>query len=130
MRDALWSYPSTRSAMGLARALRRALSARGHLTTRYFLDIAELHRGAPGELAARVGLSARTSVEVMALFQELNDEGVTIVLVTHEHDIADYHKRVVEFRDGGILRDHPVQNRLIARQELAKLENAELEGVA
>lgn len=65
MRDALWSYPSTRSAMGVARAARRALTARGHLTTRYFLDIAELHRDAPAELTARIGLAARTSVEVM-----------------------------------------------------------------
>lgn len=65
MRDALWSYPSTRSAMGVARALRRGLTARGHRTTRYFLDVAELHRGSPEELARRVGLSSQTSVEVM-----------------------------------------------------------------
>lgn len=75
-------------------------------------------------------LDSRTSVEVMSLFQELNDEGVTILLVTHEHDIADYHKRVVEFRDGSILRDHPVAERLVATQELATLESADLEGVA
>ncbi len=65
MRDALWSYPSTRSAMGVARALRRALTARGHLTTRYFLDIAELHRGGPAATAERTGLAASASVEVM-----------------------------------------------------------------
>jgi len=65
MRDALWSYPSTRSAMGVARALRRVLTARGHLTTHYFFDIAELHRGGAGEMAARVGLAAGTAVEVM-----------------------------------------------------------------
>jgi putative ABC transport system ATP-binding protein len=77
-------------------------------------------------------LDSRTSIEVMALFQELNDEGVTIVLVTHEHDIADYHKRVVEFRDGRILRDHPVADRLNAKRQLeAYLENEEiLEGAA
>jgi putative ABC transport system ATP-binding protein len=74
-------------------------------------------------------LDSRTSVEVMSLFQELNNEGVTIVLVTHEHDIADYHKRIVEFRDGKILRDHPVANRLYAENELAAL-NLQLEGVS
>lgn len=64
-RDALWSYPSTRSAMGLARALRRGLTARGHLTTRYFLDLAELHRGSPAQLTERIDLASRSSVEVM-----------------------------------------------------------------
>src|SRR5690606_684693 len=59
-------------------------------------------------------LDSRTSVEVMALFQELNDEGITILLVTHEPDIARYAKRIVEVRDGRILRDHPVQNRHLA----------------
>jgi putative ABC transport system ATP-binding protein len=54
-------------------------------------------------------LDTRTSVEVMALFQELNDQGMTVVLVTHEPDIAQYAKRTVEVRDGRIIRDHPVQ---------------------
>jgi len=53
-------------------------------------------------------LDSRTSVEVMALFQELNDQGVTIIFVTHEHDIIDYARRVVEMRDGVILRDEAV----------------------
>ena len=75
-------------------------------------------------------LDSRTSVEVMALFQELNDEGVTILLVTHEHDIADYHKRIVEVRDGRILRDHPVENRRDAKAELATLADPELAGAA
>lgn len=76
-------------------------------------------------------LDSKTSIEVMALFQELNNEGVTIVLVTHEHDIASYHKRNVEFRDGRILRDHPVLERLSAKHELETyLQNAELEGAA
>src|SRR5215210_7922788 len=75
-------------------------------------------------------LDSKTSVEVMALFQELNNEGVTILLVTHEHDIADYHKRILEFRDGRILRDHPVANRLNAKDELAAINNVELEVVA
>ena len=53
-------------------------------------------------------LDSRTTVEVMALFQELNEQGITIVLVTHEPDVAQYAKRIVEVRDGRILRDHPV----------------------
>ncbi len=66
LRDALWSWPSTRSAMGLARAARRELTARRHLGTRYFLDIAELHRLDGGGLGERVGLARNSSVEVMA----------------------------------------------------------------
>jgi putative ABC transport system ATP-binding protein len=50
-------------------------------------------------------LDSRTSVEVMALFQELNDQGITILLVTHEHDVASYARRVVELRDGRVVRD-------------------------
>ena len=68
-------------------------------------------------------LDSRTSVEVMALFQELNDQGITILLVTHEHDIAEYHKRIVEVRDGLIIRDHPVDNRRIAADDLAALDS-------
>lgn len=65
MRNAHWSWPAVRSAMGRARAARRALTARSHLTTRYFLDVSELHRMPPEALAGRVGLSRETSVEVM-----------------------------------------------------------------
>ncbi|MFT5142538.1 MAG: putative ABC transport system ATP-binding protein [Rhodothermales bacterium] len=50
-------------------------------------------------------LDSRTSVEVMDLFQQLNDQGITIILVTHEHDVAEYAKRVVELKDGKIIRD-------------------------
>jgi putative ABC transport system ATP-binding protein len=56
-------------------------------------------------------LDSRTSVEVMALFQALNDEGITIVLVTHEHDIAEHAKRVVTFKDGNVLSDQPIATR-------------------
>ena len=75
-------------------------------------------------------LDSRTSVEVMALFQELNDQGITILLVTHEHDIADYHKRIVEVRDGQILRDHPVAERRFAAEELEVMNNLETAGVS
>jgi putative ABC transport system ATP-binding protein len=63
-------------------------------------------------------LDTRTTREVMALFQELNDEGVTIVLVTHEPDVAHYARRMVEVRDGRIRRDHPVEGRRSAAQDL------------
>ena len=56
-------------------------------------------------------LDSRTSVEVMAIFQELNEEGKTIVLITHEHDISEHAKRVVTFRDGKILSDVPIEHR-------------------
>lgn len=63
-------------------------------------------------------LDTRTSMEVMKLFQELNEQGITIVLVTHEPDIAAYAKRIVEVRDGKIRRDEPVKNRRSAALDL------------
>jgi putative ABC transport system ATP-binding protein len=71
-------------------------------------------------------LDSRTTVEVMALFQELNDQGITILLVTHEPDVARYAKRIVEVRDGRIVRDHPVTNRHRAADDLRALD-AEVE---
>ncbi len=67
-------------------------------------------------------LDSRTSVDVMALLQALGDSGITIVLVTHEPDIAVYAKRIVEMRDGRIRRDEPVKAR---RNAAADLEEAE-----
>jgi putative ABC transport system ATP-binding protein len=69
-------------------------------------------------------LDSRTSIEVMALFQALNDNGITILLVTHEPDVARYARRVVEVRDGTILRDHPVADRRSAADDLAALDEA------
>jgi putative ABC transport system ATP-binding protein len=66
-------------------------------------------------------LDSRTSVEIMALFQALNDQGITILVVTHEPDVACYAKRVVEVRDGRILRDEPMTNRRIAADDLRAL---------
>jgi len=63
-------------------------------------------------------LDTRTSIEIMATFQELNRQGITIILVTHEHDIADYCKRIIEFRDGRIIRDQAVARSRDAHQDL------------
>jgi putative ABC transport system ATP-binding protein len=64
-------------------------------------------------------LDTRTSIEIMALFQRLNREGMTIVLVTHEPDIAQYATRVLTFRDGRLLRDAAVADRRDADAALA-----------
>jgi putative ABC transport system ATP-binding protein len=66
-------------------------------------------------------LDSRTSVEIMQIFQALNDQGLTIVLVTHEPDIAEFSKRIVVFRDGKIRRDDPVQKRPRAADVLKTL---------
>lgn len=66
-------------------------------------------------------LDSRTSVEIMEIFQKLNDNGLTVVLVTHEHDIAQYAKRVLVFRDGKIRKDDPVTNRPHATEVLKTL---------
>jgi putative ABC transport system ATP-binding protein len=70
-------------------------------------------------------LDSRTSIEVMGVFQKLNDEGISIVMVTHELDIAHFCKRNLILRDGVVVRDEAVQNRSIASEELAKLKAAE-----
>jgi putative ABC transport system ATP-binding protein len=70
-------------------------------------------------------LDSRTSVEVMGVFQKLNDEGITIVMVTHELDIASYCKRNLILRDGVVVRDEPTQDRRIAEHETEKLKQAE-----
>ena len=67
-------------------------------------------------------LDSRTSVEIMDILQRLNMEyGLTVVLVTHEPDIAQYAKRIMEFRDGKVKRDVAVTNRLIAAEVLPTL---------
>jgi putative ABC transport system ATP-binding protein len=64
-------------------------------------------------------LDSRTSIEVMGVFQHFNDAGKTIVLVTHEPDIAQYAKRIVVMKDGQIILDQPVRKRRHAEVELA-----------
>ena len=66
-------------------------------------------------------LDSRTSVELMEIFQTLNDRGLTIILVTHEHDIADFAKRTIVFRDGKIRRDEAVSPRAVASEVLKSL---------
>jgi putative ABC transport system ATP-binding protein len=63
-------------------------------------------------------LDSRTSVEIMAIFQQLNDHGITVVMVTHEPDIAAYARRNVFMRDGVVLNDVAVSDRRNARDEL------------
>jgi putative ABC transport system ATP-binding protein len=66
-------------------------------------------------------LDSRTSVEVMEIFQSLNDRGLTIILVTHEHDIAQFARRSIVFRDGKIRRDEMVAHRAVAAEVLKTL---------
>jgi putative ABC transport system ATP-binding protein len=67
-------------------------------------------------------LDSRTSVEVMGIFQRLNAaRGITVLLITHERDIAEYATRIVSFRDGRIMGDQPVTSRRNAESELASL---------
>jgi len=70
-------------------------------------------------------LDSRTSVEIMDIFQRLNNEGLTIVLVTHETDIAQFAKRSLQFRDGKIRKDEPIRNRPVAAEVLKNMPIAE-----
>jgi putative ABC transport system ATP-binding protein len=71
-------------------------------------------------------LDTRTSIEVMGIFQRLNQErGITVVLITHEMDIAEYGTRTVTFRDGQVVADKAVARRRQAQDELAALPTAE-----
>lgn len=58
-------------------------------------------------------LDTKSSVEIMKIFQRLNNEGATVVMVTHEPDIAQHTKRIVRFKDGEIVLDEEVKNRII-----------------
>ncbi len=67
-------------------------------------------------------LDSRTSVEIMGIFQKLNENGITIVMVTHETDIAAYARRNIVMRDGIVQSDRPVSQRLSAENEMKKLK--------
>ncbi|MED0675470.1 ABC transporter ATP-binding protein [Aneurinibacillus thermoaerophilus] len=71
-------------------------------------------------------LDSRTSIEIMDIFQQLNEQGTTIILVTHEPDIACYAKRLIRFRDGQVVADDPVRDRLFASQQLASERQQEV----
>ena len=70
-------------------------------------------------------LDSQTSIEIMGVFQKLNESGITIVMVTHELDVARYTKRMIILRDGKILTDEKVSERLNAEEELKKLRRAQ-----
>ena len=70
-------------------------------------------------------LDTRTSIEIMGLFQDLNDTGITVIMVTHELDIAAYCKRIVVMRDGLVISDTLNATRRHAREEIAALDQAE-----
>ena len=70
-------------------------------------------------------LDSQTSIEIMGVFQKLNEQGITIVMVTHELDIARYTKRNLIMRDGRIVSDLPVSQRLNAETELRVLRDAQ-----
>ena len=71
-------------------------------------------------------LDSRMTVEIMALFQELNEQGITILLVTHEPEVAQYAKRVVVMKDGRIIKDEPVAGRRNAADDLANRQPDDL----
>ena len=68
-------------------------------------------------------LDTQTSIEIMGVFQKLNEQGITIMMVTHELDIAHYTKRTVVLRDGLVVSDTPVAKRLNAEVELSRLKS-------
>jgi putative ABC transport system ATP-binding protein len=70
-------------------------------------------------------LDTQTSIEIMGVFQKLNDQGITIIMVTHELDVARFTKRMVVLRDGKIVTDEPVPNRSLAGLELQRLYAAQ-----
>ena len=70
-------------------------------------------------------LDSQTSIEIMGVFQKLNDQGITIVMVTHELDIASYTRRNIIMRDGRIVTDALVEKRLKAETELQRLREAQ-----
>jgi putative ABC transport system ATP-binding protein len=70
-------------------------------------------------------LDSQTSIEIMGVFQGLNDRGITIIMVTHELDIARYTKRNIVLRDGRVVTDELVPSRLHADTELCRLREAQ-----
>ena len=74
-------------------------------------------------------LDSMSSEDIMSVFQELNREGVTIVLVTHEPDISEHTKRIVSFKDGRLVKDIPVPNPIDAREVISKRKEEDQEAI-
>ena len=68
-------------------------------------------------------LASQQSEEIMQVFQELNDTGITVAMVTHEPDVGQHAKRIVRFKDGRIVSDDPVTNRAIAKDVIAQMQD-------
>lgn len=64
-------------------------------------------------------LDSKSTEEIIGIFQQLNDSGITMVIVTHEEDIAKHCKRILRFMDGVVIADEPVQNRVVTRAKAA-----------
>ena len=120
--------------MGIGRARRSILSDLGDRSTHFpsqlsggqqqRVAIARALVNKPSILLADEptgNLDSRTSVEIMEILERLNDRGLTIVLVTHEHDISQFARRTIQFRDGRVRRDELVVNRQTASQMLQNL---------
>jgi putative ABC transport system ATP-binding protein len=73
-------------------------------------------------------LDSQISIDIMAVFQRLNRNGITIIMITHEQDIAQFALRKITFRDGSVMTDEPVLNRRNAEDELAKRDSVERGG--
>ncbi len=75
-------------------------------------------------------LDSITSEEIMAVFQDLNRQGKTVVIVTHEEDIAQHCKRIIRFRDGRVIIDEKVKDQVDAREVLKRIPNPDAPPIA
>lgn len=75
-------------------------------------------------------LDSKTSMEIIQIFQELNDSGITIVMITHEADIGQTAKKQIAFRDGKIVEAQIISKRLIAKEELEKIARSQTKRIA